>query len=147
MKEIQAESSDGSHWEPTTLPINPRRVVRVRRPFEPILPGLQFLQLHRQPALVDLSFGEDTEMARKSKVVANGDEPLGWVPLVPFHSIPIVHRKLMMEIMVSLPERHKRRKEMVPWRVLVIEGACAEPMGQRVDRESRLRVFISANSE
>lgn len=78
-------------------------------------------------------------MARKSKLVANRDEPLGWVPLVPLHSVPIVHRELMVEVMISLPERHERCDEMVSWRVFIIECAFAQPMSQRVDRKDRLR--------
>lgn len=85
-------------------------------------------------------------MARKSKPVANRDEPFGWVPLVPFRSVPVVHRELMMKVVVPLPERHKRRDEVVSWRVLIIECAFAQPMGQRVYREGRLRNFISENS-
>lgn len=84
-------------------------------------------------------------MACESKFVANRNEPLGWVPLVPFHSVPVIHRKLMMEIMVSLPQRHNRGEKMVPWRVLIVECAFAQPMSQRVDCEGRLRFSASAN--
>ena len=100
--------------------------------------GLEPLQLHCQPALVDLSLREDAEMARKSELVANCDEPFGRVPLVPFHGVPIVHRELMMKVVVPLSEGHKRRDKMVPWRVLVIECAFTQPVSQRVDREGRL---------
>ena len=51
----------------------------------------------------------------------------------------------MMEVMVTLAERHKRRNQMVSWRVLVIECALAEPVSQRVDRKGGLRNFTSAN--
>ena len=74
-------------------------------------------------------------MTRKPKPVTNRNEPLGWVPLVPFRSVPVVHRKLMMEVVVSLSECHKRCDEMVSRRVLIIEGALAQPMSQRVHRE------------
>jgi hypothetical protein len=47
--------------------------------------------------------------------------------------------------MVPLPECHKRREEMVLGCVLIIEGAFAQPMSQRVDREGGLRISISAN--
>ena len=77
-------------------------------------------------------------MAREPKFVANCDKPFGRVPLIPFRSVPVVHRKLVMEIMVSLPECHKRCNEMIFWRVLVIECAFAQPMSQRVYREGGL---------
>ena len=114
--------------EPTTLPINHGQVVRVHRPIEPILYRLDFLQLHRQPTLVDLSFGEDAEVGREPEVFAEGDEPFGWIPLVPFRSVPVVHRKLVMEVMVPLPEGHKSRNEVVPRGVLIVECAFAQPM-------------------
>jgi hypothetical protein len=77
-------------------------------------------------------------VAGEPESVADRDKPLGRIPLVPFHSVPIVHRKLMVEIMVSLSQRHKRRKEVILRRVLIIECALAQPMSQRVDRERRL---------
>jgi hypothetical protein len=52
----------------------------------------------------------------------------------------------MMKIVVPLPERHKRRDEVVSRRVLIIECAFTQPMSQRVDRESGLQNFTSVNS-
>jgi len=77
-------------------------------------------------------------MTRESKLVANRDEPFGWVPLVPFHSVPIIHRELMVKVMIPLPERHERCDEMVSWRVLIIECAFAQPMSQRIDSKDGL---------
>jgi len=139
------DSSDRWLRGPTALPVNNGQVVRVHRPFELVLFGLELLQLHRQNALVDLSFGEDTEMARESKLVAKCDEPFGWVPLIPFHSVPVVHRELVMKVVVPLPKGHERSDEMVSGSVLVVECAFAQPMSQRVDGKGRLRIFISAN--
>ena len=75
------------------------------------------------------------EMTRESKLVANRDEPFCRVPLVPLHGVPIVHRELMMEVVVTLPKRHKCCDKVVSWCMLVIECAFAQPMSQRVDRE------------
>ena len=80
-------------------------------------------------------------MAREPELVANCDEPLGWIPLIPFHSVPVVHRELVVKVVIPLPEGHKRRNEMISRRVLVIEAAFTQPMSQRVDREGRLRIF------
>lgn len=74
-------------------------------------------------------------MACESKLVAHRDEPFGRVPLIPFRSVPVVHWELMMEVVVSLPKCHKCCDEVVPWRVLIIECAFAQPMSQRIDRE------------
>jgi hypothetical protein len=86
------------------------------------------------------------EMARQPKFIANRDKPFSWVPLVPFHGVPVVHWELVVEVMVTLPERHKCRNQMVSWRVLIIECAFAQPMSQRVDRKGRLRNFTLVNS-
>lgn len=120
---VSADSGNGLPREPTALPVDNGQVVRVRRPFKDVLFCLELLQLHRQPPLVNLSFGKDAEMARQSKFVADCDKPFGRVPLVPFHGVPIVHRELMVEVMVTLSERHKRCDKVVSWRVLVIECA------------------------
>ena len=85
-------------------------------------------------------------MTRESKLVANRDEPLGGVPLVPFHRVPIIHRELMVKVVVTLPERHECRDEMVFWRVLIIECAFSQPMSQRVDCEGRLGNFTWSHS-
>jgi len=77
-------------------------------------------------------------MACESKPIANCDEPFGRVPLVPFRGVSVVHRELMMKVVVSLSESHKRCEEMVSRRVLVIERAFAQPMGQGVYRKYRL---------
>lgn len=139
--------SDSRLWEPTTLPVDDGQVVRVHRPFKGILFGLELLQLHRQPALVDLSLREDAEMAREPKPTANRDEPFGRVPLVPFHSVPVVHRELVMKVMVTLAEGHKRRNQMVSRRVLIIKCAFPQPMSQGVDGKGGLRNFTSVNPE
>ena len=122
------DNNHGEPREPTTLPIDDGQVIRVHRPFEGILFGLELLQLHRQPPLVDLSFGKDTEMARQPELIANRDKPFGRVPLVPFRSIPVVHWELMVEVMVTLPERHKRSNQMVSRRVSIIKCTFAQPM-------------------
>jgi len=122
------DSSDGYTLEPTTLPVDDGQVVRVHRPFKRVLLGLELLQLHRQPPLVDLPLGKDTEMARQTKFIANRDKPFGWVPLVPLRSVPVVHWELMVEVMVAFPKRYKCRNQMISWRVFVIECAFAQPM-------------------
>ena len=84
-------------------------------------------------------------MARKSKPVANRDKPLCRVPVVPFYTVPIVYWELMVEVMVTLPERHKCRGYVVSWRVLIIERAFAQPVGQGINRKDTLRNFTSVN--
>ena len=84
-------------------------------------------------------------MTREPEPITDRDEPFRRVPLVPFRSVPIIHRELMMEVVVALPKGHKRRDEVVSWRVLIIECAFTQPMSQRIDREGRLRNFTLAD--
>lgn len=58
--------------------------------------------------------------------------------LMPFNSIAIITRKLMVEIVVSFAEGNKSSNGVIPRRVAIIEGLIAEPMGQRVDAEGSL---------
>ena len=44
----------------------------------------------------------------------------------------------MMEIMVSLSERHKCREKMISGCVFIIEGAFTQPMSQGIDGEGGL---------
>lgn len=59
-------------------------------------------------------------MRRQSKERARHDEPLGGVVLVPFHRIPIVHGKLVMEIVVPFAKGQDGGEEVITRGVLVI---------------------------
>ena len=107
-------------------------------PGDNILRFPELLELHSELTLPDFIAGEHLQVGCETKLVADPDEPLGWVILVPSDRVTVVTRELMMEIVVSLADCDKCSEEVVPWSVLVIEGRLAKPVRQRVDAERRL---------
>ena len=79
-------------------------------------------------------------MTSESQLLANPNEPLGGVVLVPFNGISVVHWELMVEIVITFADGYQRRCEMVSWGVLVIERSFTQPMSKRVNTERRLYV-------
>lgn len=78
------------------------------------------------------------EMAREPKHTANLDEPLRRVILIPTNSIPIIHRELVVEVMVSLSDGDKGGDHMVAGCMLVVERRLAKPVRERVHAERRV---------
>ena len=62
--------------------------------------------------------------------IADPNEPLGGIILVPPYGIPIIHRVLMMKIMITFANSYERRDDVVTGSVLVIEGRFSEPVGK-----------------
>lgn len=58
--------------------------------------------------------------------------------LMPFNSIAVIARELVVEIVVSFAEGDKSSNDVISRRVAVIEGLIAEPMGQGVHTECGL---------
>ena len=54
---------------------------------------------------------------------------------VPFDSIAIIRRKLVMEVVVAFAEGDQGGEDMIPGRVAVIKGLITKPMGKRVNAE------------
>ena len=77
-------------------------------------------------------------MTSKSKLLANPNEPLGRVVLVPFDGISVVHWELMMEIVITFTDGYQCCSEMVSGRVLIIKRSFTQPMSKGIDTERRL---------
>jgi len=77
-------------------------------------------------------------MTRKSELLARPDKPLGRIVLIPFDSVAVVHGKLVMEVVVTFANGDECSCKMVPGSMLVVEGCCSEPVGERVDAECGL---------
>lgn len=74
-------------------------------------------------------------MTGKTKLLADNDEPLGWIILIPFDSVSIVHRELMVEVVVAFTDGDESSDEMVTRSVLIIEGGFSEIVSKRIDAE------------
>lgn len=93
----------------TLLPGQHRKIARGCGPLDRVLHLLQVLQLHRQNPLLNLVIGKDAQVAGASEDVAERDEPLGRIVLVPIEGIPVIHRKLMVEVVVAFAHGEQRR--------------------------------------
>lgn len=60
-------------------------------------------------------------MTGQTELAADPDEPFSGIILVPLNSIPVVHRELVVEVVITLANGHESSDEMVSGRVLVIE--------------------------
>ena len=107
-----------------------------------ILLATELLELHRELALADLVVGEHLEVARKTERAARRDEPLRRVVLVPLDRIPVVHRELVVEVVVPLPEREQGGEEVVSRRELVVVCRLAQPVCDGVHGECGLGVWV-----
>lgn len=79
------------------------------------------------------------EMRRKSELLASPDEPLGRIVLIPFDSVTVIHRELMMEVLVSFTNGDERGKHVVLGSMFVVERCFSDPMSKGVDTESGLQ--------
>ena len=78
------------------------------------------------------------QLVCQANLLHSPDEPFGGIVLVPFDSIPVVHRELMVEIVITLSNGDKSSNHMIAGCVLVIERSFTKPVGERVDTEGRL---------
>ena len=75
------------------------------------------------------------EVTGEPNLLARPDEPLSRVILVPSDRIPVVHRELVMEVVVTFTDRYQGSNEMISRCMLIIEWRLSEPMCQRVHAE------------
>ena len=78
------------------------------------------------------------EVACQAKLLARPDEPLSRVILVPFDSIAVVHRELVVEVVVPFANGNESSDEMVARSMFIIEWGFTKPVGEGVDTECRL---------
>lgn len=112
------------------VPRDNGELVRVNRPSDSVLLFFKFLKLHRELTLLDLVVGELLEVRCETKELHGPDEPLGRVVLEPSNRVTEVHRELVVEVVVSFTDSHKRCDEVVSRGVLVVERSIAEPVSK-----------------
>lgn len=122
----------------TTFPADHGELIGVGRELEALLGLPQTLQLHGELALLHLIVGERLQVGRESDLVADPDEPLGRIVLVPLDSVSVVHGELVVEVVVSFAVCDERGDHMVTRSVLVVERRLPEPVCKGVHTERRL---------
>lgn len=98
----------------------------------------QTLKLHGQLALPHFILGERLQVGREAELVADPDEPLCRVVLVPLDCVAVIYRELVVEIVIPLSVRNERSNHMVTGRVLVVKWRLPKPVRKGVDAEGRL---------
>jgi hypothetical protein len=122
----------------TAIPRDDGQIIRRSGPLHFISLFLEFLELHCQLTLADFVIREGLEMRSKADPKHGSDEPFGWVILVPFDGVTVVHWELMMEVMVSLADGNESGENVIARGVLVIERGFTEPVSEGVDAERGL---------
>jgi hypothetical protein len=96
--------------------------------------------LHRELTLANLVLGENLEVTSETNKLAERDEPLGRIILIPLNGITIIHRELVVEVVISFTDGHQSSNNMVTRGMLIIKGRLAEPVSKGVNTESGLRI-------
>lgn len=120
------------------LPRDDGKVVARLGPLDRTGLFLEHLELHGVLSLLDLVVGELLEVRSEAELRHGPDEPLGGVVLVPLDGVAEVHGELVVEVVVTFADGDKGSDEVVLGGVLVVEGRLTEPVGKRVDTESRV---------
>lgn len=77
-------------------------------------------------------------MASETELLASPDEPFGGIILVPFDSVTVIHRELMVEVVITFTNCREGGEDMVAGTVLVVKGSISEPVSKRVNTECGL---------
>lgn len=78
------------------------------------------------------------QMVSKPNLMAQPNQPLGGIVLVPLDCVTIIHGELMMEIVIAFSECYEGSQQVISRRVLVIVRRVANPMGNGIDTRRRL---------
>ena len=78
-------------------------------------------------------------MTSTTQLLASPNKPFRGIVLVPLDSIPVVHRKLVVKVVISFANGDECRDEVIAWSMLVIERCLSKPVCKRVDTKSGLQ--------
>jgi hypothetical protein len=71
-------------------------------------------------------------MTGNANFLAGPDKPLGRIILVPLDGIPVVHGKLVMEIVIALSDSDQCSNKVISGCVLVVKGSLSKIVSQRI---------------
>lgn len=132
---------------PTCFPTNNRQTFCLQRPAQAVLNLLELLQLHGQPSFDDFIARKPLQVVCQTHSGTAGNEPLGWIVLVPKERIAVVHRKLMVEIVVSLAHGEDSRDDVIARSQDVVVGCVSQPVRNGVDTKRTLAPNDSQQAE
>ena len=86
----------------------------------------------------------DLQLVGQAELLHSPDEPFGGIVLIPFDSISVVHRELVMEVVITLSDGDEGGDHMIARCVLVIERSFTKPVSEGIDTEGGLSTNQSA---
>jgi len=120
------------------VPLHNRKVLERYTPVECGALLVKLLLELLNAALLNLVGTELLEIVGETEGLPCPDVPLGGVVLVPFDSIAVIGRKLVVEVVVALTKSNKSSDDVIARRVAVVERLVTEPVSKRVDAEGGL---------
>jgi hypothetical protein len=120
------------------VPLDDGQLLKGNTPVELLALLVDLLLQLLNTALLNLVGAELLQVGGKAKLGPQPDGPLSRVILVPFNSVAVVGRELVMEVVVTLAKSDESSNDVITGRVAVVEGLVAEPVGKRVDAEGGL---------
>ena len=82
---------------------------------------IELLLLLLDSAFFDLILAELFEVIGESALLPEEDGPLGGIELVPGDGVAIIGRKLMVEIVVTLPGSDQSSEYVISWGISIVE--------------------------
>ena len=86
---------------------------------------IEFLLELLDAAFFDLVLFELLQVISETELFPDPDGPLGGIVLVPFDSVAVVGRELMVEVVIAFSQGHQSRDDVVAGGVSVVEGLVA----------------------
>jgi len=120
------------------VPLHDRKVLERYTPVKCRALLVKLLLELLNTALLNLVGTELLEIVGEAESLPCPDVPLGGVVLVPFNSVAVVGRKLVVEVVVALTKSNESSDDVIARRVAVVERLVTEPVGKRVDTEGGL---------
>lgn len=120
------------------VPVNDGELLEWETPVKLGALLVELLLLLLEAALLNLVLAESLEVGGETELLPGPDAPLGRVILVPFDSVAVVGRELVVEVVVTLAKGDQGSDDVITRAVAVVKGLLPEPVGKRVDTEGGL---------
>jgi len=112
------------------VPVNNWELLKWNTPVESLSLLVEFLLELLETTLLDLVVLELLEIVGEAKLLPDPDRPLGRVILMPFDSIAIIRRELVVEVVVTFSQGNESSDNVITRRVAVIKWLVTEPVSQ-----------------
>jgi len=120
------------------VPVNDWQLLQRNTPVKCLSLLVKLLLQLLETTLLDLVLLELLKIVCQAKLLPGPDSPFCRVILMPFDSVAVIRRELVVEVVVTFSEGNECSNDVITWGIAVIEGLITEPMCQGVNTESSL---------